>query len=227
MADTDADDQLGAVVSVAANRIGLIADIHCSNEDGSDIPVEALEALRGVDLILDLGHTGGPESACLGVLDRLADVAPVLSVRHFYGGDDALILSPADGRRVDGVARVVDVGGARIGAVHNLERGPGPKITTPPGGLPELDSDVHGAVSEKFGGPVDIVAFGGSHRAATALAGGILFVNPGSPTYPKGPGRIAGQRAPGTVGILTVDNGTKSFEVVDLALLAAPAASAG
>jgi predicted phosphodiesterase len=221
------DDGLGEVVRLDAKRIGLVADSHCDREDGSDLPAEVLEALRGVDLVLDLGHTGSPQRLCRGVLDRLEEVAPVLSVRDFYFVDEQPVLSPADGRRVDGVARVIDVGGVRIGATHNLERGPGPEIAAPPGGLPELaGTAVASTVSEKFGGRVDVVAFGGTHRAATLLADGVLFVNPGSPTYPKGPGRVAGQLALGTVGILNVDNGAKSFEIIDLHVLTTSAAAA-
>ena len=229
--DAKADEvhgELGEVVTLDATRIGLVADIHCDREDGSDLPAEVLDALRGVDLVLDLGHTGSPDRLCRGVLDRLEELAPVLSVRDFYvGDDDQPILSPADGRRVDGVSRVIDVGGVRIGAIHNLERGPGPKIAAPPGGLPELDgTTVRSVVSEKFGGPADVVAFGGTHRPVTLLADGVLFVNPGSPTYPKGPGRVPGQLALGTVGILNVDNGATSFEIVDLQVLNTSASAA-
>jgi putative phosphoesterase len=226
---TDAlDGELGEVVSVSARRIGLVADSHCDREDGSDLPAMVLEALRGVDLVIDLGHTGSPNRLCRGVLDRLEEIAPVLAVRDFYvGEDDEPVLSPAEGRRVDGVARVIDVGGMRIGAIHNLERGPGPAITAPPGGLPEFaGTAVQTAVSEKFGGPVDVVAFGATHRAATLLAGGVLFVNPGSPTYPKGPGRVPGQPALGTVGVLSVADGATSFETVDLHALTSSAAIA-
>jgi predicted phosphodiesterase len=113
----------------------------------------------------------------------------------------------------------VEVGGLRIGAVHNLGRLPGPGIATPPGGLPELGGvSVREVVTEKFGGPVDVVAYAGSHRAAAVLAGGVLFVNPGSPAYPKGPGRVAGQRALGTVGVLELDNAVATFEVLELSL---------
>jgi predicted phosphodiesterase len=85
--------------------------------------------------------------------------------------------------------------------------------------LPELDGiPVRDVLAEKFGGPVDIVAYGGTHRAASLLADDVLFVNPGSPTYPKGPGRVAGERALGTVGVLTVDKNAVSFETVDLKL---------
>jgi len=69
---------------------------------------------------------------------------------------------------------------------------------------------------QKFGGPVDIVAYAGTHRAAALTASGVLFVNPGSPTYPKGPGRPAGTRTLGTVGLLDLHGGVASFETIEL-----------
>lgn len=212
------DGHIGEVVTTSARRIGLTADIHCEQADGSDIPAEVFAALQDVDLVIDLGHTGSSDNFCRGVLDQLASLAPVLGVREFYGGDDP-ILTPAEGRRVDGLSRVIDVGGVRIGAIHNLEREPGPAIITPPGGLPELDGiAVRDILAQKFGGPVDVVAYGGTHRPASLMADGVLFVNPGSPTYPKGPRRVAGQPALGTVGVLTVDRNAVSFESIDLTL---------
>lgn len=212
------DGHIGEVVTTSARRIGLTADIHCEEPDGSDIPAEVFAALQDVDLVIDLGHTGSSDNFCRGVLDRLAKLAPVLGVREFYGGDEP-ILTPAEGSRVDGLSRVIDVGGVRIGAIHNLEREPGPAITTPPGGLPELDGiAVRDILAQKFGGPVDVVAYGGTHRPASLMADGVLFVNPGSPTYPKGPRRVAGQPALGTVGVLTVDRNAVSFESIDLTL---------
>src|SRR4051812_2085928 len=74
---TDAD--LGEPITLNARRIGLIADSHSDQDDGSDLPTEVFEALRGVDLVIDLGHTGSPGRLCRGVLDRLEDIAPVLS----------------------------------------------------------------------------------------------------------------------------------------------------
>jgi len=154
------------------------------------------------------------------VLDRLAAVAPVLAVRDYSTDSDGnAFVTPAEGDRVAGLARVVEAGGVRIGAVHNLGKAPGPEIVTPPGGLPELAGvPVADAVAEKFGDPVDVVAYAGSHRAAVVMAGGVLFVNPGSPAYPKGPGRVAGQRALGTVGVLDVADGVAGFELLELSL---------
>jgi hypothetical protein len=48
----------------------------------------------------------------------------------------------------------------------------------------------------------------------------VLFVNPGSPTYPKGPGRTPGERALGTVGVLDVADGVAAFETLELSLFA-------
>lgn len=209
-----------AVTTVQARRIGLIGDDHNSQEDGGDLPPEVLTAFGDVDLILHLGHMGVREGLARGVLDRLTEVAPVLAVRDFSTDNDGnAYVTPADGDRVAGLARVVETGGLRIGAVHNLGRPPGPEIVTPPGGLPELGGvAVQEVVAEKFGGPVDVVVYAGSHRAAVVLAGGVMFVNPGSPAYPKGPGRVAGQRALGTVGVLEVNDAVATFELLELSL---------
>lgn len=210
------------VTPVSARRIGLIGDDHSSRDDGGDLPAEVLAAFDGVDLILHLGHMGFREVLARGALDRLGTVAPVLAVRD-YSTDSAgeAFVTPGDGRRVAGLTRVVAAGGLRIGAVHNPARPPGREIATPPGGLPELAGvPVAEVLVEKFGGPVDVVAYASSHRAAAILADGVLFVNPGSPTYPKGPGRVAGKRALGTVGILDVADGVAAFEVIELSLLA-------
>jgi putative phosphoesterase len=210
-----------AAVSVAARRIGLIGDDHNAQDDGSDLPGEVLTAFEGVDLIVHLGHMGVRERLARGVLDRLEKVAPVLAVRDYSTDQDGnAYITPADGDRVAGLTRVIEAGGVRIGAVHNLARPPGQEIATPPGGLPELQGvPVADAVTEKFGGPVDVVAYASSHRPAALNAAGVLFVNPGSPTYPKGPGRTPGQGALGTVGILDVADGVACFEVVELSLL--------
>ncbi len=223
-------DAIAPPLRIQARRIGLIGDDHNELPDGSDLPAEVLTAFEGLDAIIHLGHMGVKHEPARGVLDRLGSIAPVYAVRDYsLDVNDSLQLSPADGERVAGLSRVIEAGGLRIGAIHNPARPPGPEIPTPPGGLPELHGlDVRSALAEKFGGPVDVVAYAGSHRPVAILARGVLWVNPGSPTYPKGPGRLAGKRALGTVGILDVSDGICSFEVIDLAVLAAAsAASAG
>jgi hypothetical protein len=131
-----------------------------AREDGSDLPAEVLSAFDGVDLIIHLGHMGAREVLGRGVLDRYAEVAPVLGVRDYSTNNNGKpYITPADGDRVAGLTRVIEVGGVRIGAVHNLGGPPGPEITTPPGGLPELgEVPVPDTLAKKFGGPVDVVS---------------------------------------------------------------------
>jgi putative phosphoesterase len=212
------EDYTGGVTVLDAERIGLIADSHSSEEDGSDLPDELFQALDGVDAIVHLGHTGVRENLARGSLDRLAKLAPLLAVRDFVTASDGnTVLTPADGDRIKGVTRVFEVGGVRIGVIHNLEKQPGVAIPTPPGGLPDLDATMlPDILPGKFGGPVDVVAFASTHRPVAMTAAGVLFVNPGSPTYPKGPGRLAGQVSLGTVAVLTVQSGVVSFELCEL-----------
>jgi uncharacterized protein len=209
-----------AVTPVSARRIGVVGDDHNQRDDGADLPQEVFAAFDGVDLILHLGHMGSRGVLGRGVLDRLSALAPVLAVRDVaMTADGQTAVSPVEGDRVAGLARVVEAGGLRIGAVHSLATAPDPGIAVPPGEFPELAGvRVTEAIEKKFGGPVDVVAYAGSHRAAAILAGGVLFVNPGSPTYPRGPGRVAGQRALGTVGVLDVAEAVAVFEILELSL---------
>jgi putative phosphoesterase len=222
-------EAIAGATTVSARRIGLLSDDHYAHEDARDLPKEVLRAFAGVDLIIHLGHMGGFGIQGRGVLDRLGEVAPVLAVRDYSStADRQMIITPADGDRVAGLTRIVEANGIRVGAVHNLARPPGAEIATPPGGFPELAGvDVEKALESKFGGPVDVVAYAGSHRAGAVSAAGKLFVNPGSPTYPKGPGRTAGVRALGTVGILDVNDGVATFETIELSLLSEGGAAAG
>jgi putative phosphoesterase len=212
--------------TVSARRIGLIGDDHNAQPDGSDLPEEVLRAFDGVDLIIHLGHMGFREILARGVLDRLGKVAPVLAVRDYSTDSDGdVFVTPAEGERVAGLTRVVNADGVRIGVVHNLAKPPGTEIPTPPGGLPDLTGvDVAAALTERFGRQVDIVAYASSHRPAAVAAQGVLFVNPGSPTYPKGPARPTGKKVLGTVGILDLTGGAAAFETIELALLAEAAA---
>ena len=58
--------------------VGLIADTHCTQPDGSDLPDVATEALLDCDLIVHLG-----DLASVGVLDRLAaGGAEVIGIRN-------------------------------------------------------------------------------------------------------------------------------------------------
>lgn len=218
-----ASDAIAGVTRVRATRIGLVGENHSAHEDGSDLPPEVLLAFEGVHLILHLGHMGARETLARGVVNRLETVAPVLGVRDYSTDREGnLFLTPPDGERICGLTRVIEAGGLRIGAIHYLSRPPGPEIPAPPGGIPQLENmDVAQVLTEKFGGPVDVVACTGTHRAAVVSAQGILIVNPGSPCFPKGPGRIDGAPGLGTVGILDVSGGVAVFELIELSLLRA------
>ena len=60
---------------------------------------------------------------------------------------------------------------------------------------------------EDFGEPVDAVVFGGTHAASVEESGGVLWVNPGSPSLSKAP----------SVAVLTLGDGAPRAEVIPLA----------
>ncbi len=182
-------------------KIGLISDTHSAGS-GRDLPGRVLSALAGVDLIL---HCGDLE--CLGVLDYLETIAPVLAVR---GYEDPV----EPGERLAYSTRVVRAGGVAIGMVHDIQW-PGPRIATtgdgaglilPPGKATET-------LSKKFGQPVDVTVFGDTHEELICRWDSALMVNPGSPTYP---GRRHRRGALGTIALLEVAGGMAEARIVDL-----------
>ena len=182
-------------------RIGLISDTHSAGS-GRDLPDVVLETLTGVDLIL---HCGDLE--CIGVLDYLETVAPVLAVRGYEDPRER-------GDRLADATRVVQASGVAIGMIHDIQW-PGPRIATNGDGtslvLPE------GRASEllpaKFGKPVDVVVFGDTHEELICRWDDTLIVNPGSPTYP---GRRHRRGKLGTVGMLDISSAKATARVIDL-----------
>ena len=185
----------------SATRIGLISDTHSAGS-GRDLPLAVLEALDGADLIL---HCGDLE--CIGVLDYLETVAPVLAVR---GYEDPV----EPGERLASSTRVVQAGGVSIGMIHDIQW-PGPRIATNGDGtdlvLPEGRADR--LLAAKFGERVDVVVFGDTHEELVRWWDGTLLVNPGSPTYP---GRRHRRGALGTVGMLEIKAGETFARIIDL-----------
>jgi putative phosphoesterase len=183
-------------------KIGLISDTHSAGS-GQDLPQAVLDSLKGVELIL---HCGDLE--CLGVLDYLENVAPVLAVR---GYEDPL----EPGNRLANATRVVQIEGVSIGMVHDIQW-PATGITTSPDGtaLRFPEDRVKDVLTRKFGQPVDIVVFGDTHEELICCYGGALFINPGSPTYP---GRRHRPGALGTIGLLEVAKGAVDVRLIDLA----------
>ena len=182
-------------------RIGLISDTHSAGS-GQDLPDRVLQALEGVDLIL---HCGDLE--CLGVLDYLETVAPVLAVRGYEDPREP-------GERLADATRVVHVDGLAIGMIHDIQW-PGPKVaTTGDGtGLVLEDGRASETLSRKFGEPVDVVLFGDTHEELVCHWDGVLIVNPGSPTYP---GKRHRRGTLGTVGILEIEDGRAIARIIDL-----------
>ena len=182
-------------------KIGLISDTHAAG-NGHNIPETILRALDGVDLIL---HCGDLE--CLGVLDYLESVAPVLAVRGYEDPIEA-------GDRLARVTRVVQVEDVAIGMIHDIQW-PGPKIPTSPDGFELALPEGNGReiLARKFKEPVDVVLFGDTHEELVMNWDGVLIMNPGSPTYP---GKRHKRGSLGTIGILQVNGEDATGRIVDL-----------
>jgi len=184
-----------------ATKIGVISDTHSAGS-GRDLPMKILEALKGVDMIL---HCGDLE--CLGVLDYLEEVAPLLAVR---GYEDPV----EEGERLALTTRVVKVEGVSIGMIHDIQW-PGPKIQTSPDGADLILPEANGReiMARKFKEPVDIVLYGDTHEEIVTYWDGIMIMNPGSPTYP---GKRHKRGVLGTLGILEIDGGDAAGRIVEL-----------
>lgn len=183
-------------------KIGLISDTHSAGS-GWDLPQASLDALSGCQLLL---HCGDLE--CLGVLDCLEQVAPVLAVRGYEDPREP-------GERLADVTRIVEVEGVRIGMVHDIQWPPPSIPTTPDGaGLVYPHTGLAELLSKKFRGDVDVVAFGDTHEELVEWRDGVLFVNPGSPTYP---GRRHAPGSAGTVAVVEIANKEIDARIVQLA----------
>lgn len=147
-------------------RIGLISDTHIPVA-APDLWPQAYDAMRGVDLILH-----GGDLVSTAVLDRLEEIAPVLAVagNGDYGGWERTV-APSDPRLSESKLIIVD--GYRIGLVHDFQLPEVPPLRT-----------VEGLMRHFFGGPVDVIVRGSTHRAEITTVNGVLIVNPGSPTFP-------------------------------------------
>jgi len=119
--------------------IGVISDTH------GLLRPEALAALEGSNQIIHAGDIGDP-----GILDKLAEIAPVTAVR---GNVD----HGAWARKIP-ATNVVDIGGVSIYVLHNLQ---------------ELDLKPEVA---KFAA----VVYGHSHLPKQERKNGVLYFNPGS-----------------------------------------------
>ncbi len=181
-------------------NIGLISDTHSAGS-GWDLPRQVLQALAGVDLIL---HCGDLE--CLGVLDCLETVAPVLAVRGYEDPTEP-------GQRLASPSRVVAAEGINIGMVHDIQW-PSPRISTTADGSGLIPPEGRGKelLDRKFGQSVDVVLFVDTHQELICHLDGVLVVNPGSPTYPAR--RRSGVL--GTLGFLEIKAGAVTARLMDV-----------
>jgi putative phosphoesterase len=161
-------------------RIAVISDTHMPRGNRA-LPGRAVVELREADAILHGGDFMRAE-----VLESLQRLGPPVHGIHGNVDDEAL-------RRMLPAARVVELGGARIGMVHDA----GPRQ----GRLARMRFRFKDA---------DAVIFGHSHLPLhEADADGFQIFNPGSPTERRS--------APThTMGIATVEDGRVHFELLPL-----------
>ena len=147
-------------------RIGVVADTHVG-EWVAQLPQSVLDALEGVDLIL---HAGDITDAA--VLDRLAQVAPVVAVQ-------------GDHDRAAGIAlptsRVVEIAGHRLGLTHG-RRGRRTELAAAllsvVVGRPVL-LGFHRALRRRFA-EVDCIVYGHLHLPDIRRIDGVLYFSPGA-----------------------------------------------
>lgn len=170
--------------------IGVISDTH------GQLRPEALEAMRGSDLILHAGDVGDPE-----ILDALNEIAPTFAV---YGNTDygairealphsqVVDLSAIDPNSADSPVEAEGATGLLAYVLHIKE---------------EIDLDPGTA-------GMRMVVFGHTHEPFIRERDGVLWMNPGS----AGPRRF---RLPVTVGRVRISHsgGEASLEaeILDLA----------
>jgi len=126
-------------MSSPVRRVGVISDTH------GLLRPQALALLEGCELILHGGDVGKPE-----VLEKLADIAPVVAVRGNVDRDGATATLPA--------TQAVEFAGHWFYLLHNLD---------------ELDLDLKTA-------GFSAVVCGHSHQPSMARRDGVLYFNPGS-----------------------------------------------
>lgn len=160
--------------------VAIISDTHMPR-GGRRLPDACVERLRTADLILHAGDLVAPEV--------LAELRGYGEVRAIHGNVDVPELRAALPER-----RIVEVGGARIGMIHDA----GPRQ----GRLARVRRTFSDA---------DAVVFGHSHIPLHERdpASGFQIFNPGSPTERR--------RAPRhTMGLARVEGGTVVLELIDL-----------
>ena len=173
--------------------IGLLSDTHIAMPE-QVLPVQIMDAFRGVDLILHAGDIWIP-----WVLDELESVAPVLAAR----GDDDMEADIGDDTRM-AKSQTLSVEGLTIWVQH----------IKPRYGLISPNEQSYfsrfNQQAPETEDPPDVVVYGHSHFAEIEDYKGVLLVNPGSPTMPSYIPKL------GTVGLLAVNSGQAEARLVQL-----------
>lgn len=162
--------------------IGLISDTHIP-EVTKALPPEVFEVFKGVDLIL---HAG--DIYVLSVLDHLERLAPVLAAR----GDDDYGLRD---QRVEEV-RNLTLDGLTLWLSHTS--------------YAWVTGSERYPLRDQFKKDPDIIVSGHTHKASMEKHNGILFISPGSATFPNYQLKL------GTVALLTIDAGKVDARIVQL-----------
>ena len=180
--------------------VGVVSDTH------GLVRPEAIEALRGSDVILHAGDIGGNH-----VLQELGLLAPVIPVRGNVDGGWARLLPER---------RRLDLGGVPVLILHDRSLlGLDPFLTEA-----EAASGAGFTPAKRAGGPAPalpghggaaqhhserIVVFGHSHQPLAENLKGVLWFNPGS----AGPRRFA---LPVSVGRLVIEDGQVRHRLLTL-----------
>ena len=132
--------------------VGIVSDTHIPKV-GEVVPDEAVERLRGADLIL---HAG--DLVSLEVIRQLEEIAPVRAVQGNMDYPEVRDRYP--------VKEVFTLEGLRFGLTH----GSGAPV------------GIERRVMELFrGSDLDVLVFGHTHKALIEERKGVLLLNPGSP----------------------------------------------
>jgi hypothetical protein len=181
--------------------VGVVSDTH------GLVRPEAIEALRGSDVILHAGDIGGNHE-----LQELGELAPVIPVRGNVDGGWARLLPER---------RTLDLGGVAVLILHDrallgLEpfltdaeaaSGAGSTPAKRAGGLGGACAPLAGAALQHP--PERIVVFGHSHQPLAEKRKGVLWFNPGS----AGPRRF---ELPVSVGRLVIEDGRVRHHLLTL-----------
>lgn len=168
-------------------RIGLLSDTHVP-QAAAKLPVEVERAFDGVDLILHAGDIFASSA-----LDQLQRIAPVLAARG--DGDNGSVLADT---RVKW-KHIIRLPGQTVWLIHEL-------LYPYPIALWKTGRTLAGGEKDI----PNVVVFGHDHCTILERHGGILLVNPGSPTF------LNYRTGLGTVGILEINSGESQARIIAL-----------